>query len=138
MDGRTPLHAAAEVAAIDVVEILLRHGADVHATDVVGMDAKFTFGGIFPRAPRNCRIFSQHGKTPAETVGVGLGPEVLAQLHEEGLLTEGDMVDDEELMRLMIEHPRAKAVREVRSRVRSLVGAFWRRNFRENFLLSLR
>ncbi|EEQ97568.1 serine/threonine-protein kinase ripk4, putative, partial [Perkinsus marinus ATCC 50983] len=87
VDGRTPLHAAAEVAAIDVVEILLRHGADVHARDV-------------------------HGKTPAETVGVGLGPEVLAQLHEEGLLAEGDMVDDEELMRLMIEHPRAKAVRE--------------------------
>ncbi|KAF4661129.1 hypothetical protein FOL46_005858 [Perkinsus olseni] len=88
IDGRTPLHAAAEVAAIDVIEILLRHGADVYARDV-------------------------HDRTPAETAGVGLGPEVLAQLREEGRLDDGEVLDDDEMMKLMVEHPRAKAVKEM-------------------------
>ncbi|KAF4673623.1 hypothetical protein FOL47_010299 [Perkinsus chesapeaki] len=87
IDGRTPLHAAAEMAALDVVEILLRHGADLEARDV-------------------------NGRTPVETAGIGLGPEILAQLRGGAEMAEEDIFQDEELVRLMMEHPRTKAVKE--------------------------
>ena len=83
----TPLHQAAGQGHVEIVEILLSHGADVHAT------------GCAKHTPLGVAVYTDH--TAVVKVLLDHGADIKP---EEGLLKSATMHNDLDLLRLLLEN----------------------------------
>lgn len=88
-EQRTPLHLACSRSAVEDVEILLRHGADVNAKDDVG------------HTPLHTAVFRREVGIVRLLLAAGADPAIVSQFEETPLTVAGrlELIEIERLLR---------------------------------------